>query len=397
MDTRNYILDNIVFDYAVVGAGLIGSAAAKYISRINPNTVLVGPDEPENKKSHDGIFGSHYDEGRITRISDTMLEWAYLAKKSIENYKTIEEKSKIRFYNEVGTLSVGTKDYYDDLIEASNEISFDYLTQENFNINNNYQYMNIPKNSSFIFETKNSGYISARNLVQAQKNIFKSNRGEYINDIVVDISKSKNIFNLKTNKNSTIFAKQVLVCAGGFTNFTNILKTKLPIEIKGRTILLGEVKNQYISELQKYPSLIHKPNDREDIYCLPAITYPDGKTYIKIGWSHFININSYKEAISWFKGEMDSKEKNGLINELNSIYNKKILNSFHTNNCVVTWTKTKYPIVDEIEKNLFVSVGGNGHAAKSSDYIGNISAKYFTTGQWDQNLNRDLFTLASNI
>ncbi len=85
-----------LFEYAVVGAGLIGSATAKYISEINPNTVLLGPSEPKDKKSHQGIFGSHYDEGRITRISDTMSGWAYLAKKSIQQYKTIEKKSGIR-------------------------------------------------------------------------------------------------------------------------------------------------------------------------------------------------------------------------------------------------------------------------------------------------------------
>ena len=389
-------MKDTVFDYAVVGAGLIGSAAAKYISEINLNTVLIGPEEPENKKTHKGIFGSHYDEGRITRISDTMFEWAYLAKKSIETYKTIEKKSGIGFYNEVGTLSVGTKDYYDELIEASNKIHFEYLTQENFNIHNNYEYINFPKNSKFIFETKNSGHISARNLVQAQKNIFKSNKGEYVNDFVIDINKSQNVFFLKTNNNSTVLAKQVLICAGSFTGFTNILNLELPIEIKGRTILLGEIKNQYISELKKYPSIIHNPNDSEHTYCLPAITYPNGKTYIKIGWSHFININSYKEAISWFKGEINSKEHTGLSNELNKIYDKNIFNSFESDTCVVTLTKTKYPIIDEIEKDIFVSVGGNGHAAKSSDYIGYISANYFTTGQWDQNLNRDLFTLKSN-
>ncbi|MFL2755692.1 MAG: FAD-dependent oxidoreductase [Dehalococcoidia bacterium] len=390
-------MSNNVFDYAVVGAGLIGSATAKYISESNPNTVLVGPSEPDNKKHHDGIFGSHYDEGRITRISDSMFEWAYLAKKSIESYKTIEKKSGINFYTEVGSLSVGTESYCNNLIETSNKVNFEYLTQEDLYIDDTYQYINLPKKSKYIFEPRNSGYISARKLVHAQKNIFKSNKGKYINDFVVNISKSKNIFNLKTNNDSTVFSKQILICAGAFTNFTNILRNKLPVEIKGRTTLLGEIKKKYISELKKYPSLIHKPEEGEDVYFLPAITYPNGKTYIKIGWSHFNNIDSYKEAISWFKGEIESNEKNGLETELNSIYDKKIFNSVHIDTCAVTWTKNKYPIIDEVEKNLFVSVGGNGHAAKSSDHIGYISAKYITNGSWDQNLNRSLFTLESNI
>ncbi len=390
-------MSDIVFDYAVIGAGLIGSAAAKYISETNPNTVLIGPSEPKDKESHNGVFGSHYDEGRIARISDTMHEWSYLAKKSIEKYNFIERESGIHFYNGVGTLSVGGTNYHNDLIKASNKIKFEYLTQENFNIHNNYHHIQLPEKSKYIFEPKNAGYISARNLVKAQKNIFKSNDGKYINDLVVNINKYNNIFNVETSKNVTISAKKILISAGGFSNFTNILKDNLPIGIKGRTTLLGEINNNYIDDLKKYPSIIHKPNNAEDIYCLPAITYPNGKTYIKIGWSHFINITSYNEAIHWFKGKIDSKEKNGLLEELNTIYDKKMFSSFHTDHCVITWTKTKYPIIDEIEKNMFVSVGGNGHAAKSSDHIGFISAKYITTGQWDKNLNRKKFTLKENI
>ena len=43
-----------------------------------------------------------------------------------------------------------------------------------------------------------------------------------------------------------------------------------------------------------------------------------------------------------------------------------------------------------------MSVGGNGSAAKSSDYIGYISANFFADGKWDNNLDRNLFTLKAN-
>ena len=77
------------FEFAVIGAGLIGSAAAKYIATNNNNVILIGPKEPETKINHNGIFGSHYDEGRITRIADIDTTWAYLAKKSIKKYDSI--------------------------------------------------------------------------------------------------------------------------------------------------------------------------------------------------------------------------------------------------------------------------------------------------------------------
>jgi sarcosine oxidase len=394
-------LTKTIFEFAVIGAGLTGSAAAKYISELTSNTALIGPSEPDDKINHEGIFGSHYDEGRITRVSDSNYGWSYLAKKSIENYSSIKSKSKIEFYDEVGTLSIGTVDYINELTEISTKIDCEYVTDENFDLYFNYQYLNFPENSKFILETKQAGHISPRKLVEAQKSIFKDNNGTYINDFAISIKKSNGIFVINTNTNIEIHTDKILIATGAFTNFTNILPKNLPTKIRGRTIVLGEVKAEYINELKKYPSFIHKPNqntnNREYTYCLPAITYPNGKTYVKIGGSkHFTHINTYDEAIDWFKGKTNSMEIDAITNELNTIYDEKLFNTYHTDTCVTTWTKTLYPIIDEIENNLYVSVGGNGSAAKSSDYIGYISANYFTKNQWDDNLDRNLFTLESN-
>lgn len=67
------------YEYIVVGKGLMGAAAARHLSAHSPNIALVGPDEPADRPSHGGVFGSHYDEGRITRILDPDRIWALLA------------------------------------------------------------------------------------------------------------------------------------------------------------------------------------------------------------------------------------------------------------------------------------------------------------------------------
>ena len=38
-----------------------------------------------------------------------------------------------------------------------------------------------------------------------------------------------------------------MVCGGGFTNFTKILPIELPIKIRGRTIVLGEININKLS------------------------------------------------------------------------------------------------------------------------------------------------------
>ena len=60
-------------------------------------------------------------------------------------------------------------------------------------------------------------------------------------------------------------------------------------------------------------------------------------------------------------------------------------------------TRSGYPIIDEIEKNFFVSVGGNGSAAKSSDYIGKISSDLILDNEWDKTVDKNLFKLDYSI
>lgn len=58
------------YAYIVVGKGLVGAAAARHLSAACPYVALSGPDEPGDRATHQGVFGGHYDEGRLTRVLD---------------------------------------------------------------------------------------------------------------------------------------------------------------------------------------------------------------------------------------------------------------------------------------------------------------------------------------
>src|SRR5215207_8952651 len=58
------------FDIGVIGNGMMGAAATRYLSTTGQHIVAIGPGEPEDWQSHQGVFASHYDQGRITRIID---------------------------------------------------------------------------------------------------------------------------------------------------------------------------------------------------------------------------------------------------------------------------------------------------------------------------------------
>jgi glycine/D-amino acid oxidase-like deaminating enzyme len=65
-----------IYDVIVVGNGMFGAAATRHLSARGSRVVAVGPDEPADWKTHDGVFSSHYDQGRITRVIDADPIWA---------------------------------------------------------------------------------------------------------------------------------------------------------------------------------------------------------------------------------------------------------------------------------------------------------------------------------
>ena len=95
---------------AVIGAGLIGAAAARHLRCDGHDVTLIGPGEPEDRRRHHGVFASHYDEGRITRGLDPSPFWSRASRASIARYADIESGSGIRFYSPVGCMMAGPAD-----------------------------------------------------------------------------------------------------------------------------------------------------------------------------------------------------------------------------------------------------------------------------------------------
>lgn len=115
------------FRFIVVGRGMMGAAAARHLAGQTDGIAVIGPDEPEDRASHQGVFGSHYDEGRITRTIDPDADWARLANRSISRYEEIERDSGIQFYAPVGCLVAGPKrggdnGYVGDVVDAAERL-----------------------------------------------------------------------------------------------------------------------------------------------------------------------------------------------------------------------------------------------------------------------------------
>merc|ERR1712038_78822 len=95
---------------AVVGAGMIGSSAARWAAaQLISNAgrlqqpergqiALVGPGEE--------AWGAWADDGRTTRVLEPSKSWRLLAENSVSRYRSLEQESGIEFFHEVGYLAI---------------------------------------------------------------------------------------------------------------------------------------------------------------------------------------------------------------------------------------------------------------------------------------------------
>lgn len=372
------------FEYVVIGAGLIGSAAGRYLSEQSDSVAIVGNAEPADFYTHNENFGSHYDQGRITRGLDSKALWSELAIASIEEYAEIEEKSRIKFYFEAGCIQVGpSPNKTDDYIAKTAAVGFAHsLDFQNYS---NVEYgvirpeLTFPDGFAILEEKILSGYINPRDLVQAQLNISMGNGATLIRHQVNDIVTNANGVTLTLSDKTTIQAEKVLVAAGAWSEF--LLNQSFGFELKPRTILLARLSTEETARLADIPAVILYHDDpgriTDGFYMLPPIRYPDGHYYLKIG-CHLRDLRSPTSATelnNWFKSMGSTREAAGLKEAIYNIVPGLQAEEIIYRSCVVTGTPDGNPLWQELEKDrLYICAGGNGAAAKSSNEIGRRAA-----------------------
>jgi sarcosine oxidase len=388
------------FRIAVIGKGMIGSAAARHLALQTDGVVLIGPDEPAVRADHHDVFGSHYDEGRIYRILDRDPIWARLAERSIARYAEIEAQSEIPFHAEVGMLAVslaGAEDFVEGYAGTGEAlgVTFDRLTADD--LARRFPYLQFGPAASGAFEPRKAGHISPRRLVAAQTAAAGRHGATVIREPVHTVTPDDGGVAITTasgQTSQTVWAERALVATGGFANVHAVLPRPLDIVVKARTIVKVEIADSLLPPLRAMPSLIvDRSAPLGDPYILPPIQYPDGRWYIKLGTGERgRELVTLDELGDWFRSPGADEDRDLLTRTIVSLIPELAGAPIHTDTCVVTATASGYPYVDEIAAGrLYVAVGGNGKAAKSSDEIGRLGAMLTLDREWRDDLPGDLF------
>jgi sarcosine oxidase len=380
----------------VIGRGMFGSATSRHLAKIIDGVALVGPGEPQNRAAHDGVFGSHYDEGRMTRIVDPHPAWSITAKRSIERYGDLEKSTGIRFFTNSGYLGIGgpEAEYLQRSEETGRAHGAQFTRLDAPGIRARFPFLCVADNTRGLEEVGAAGHISPRAFVCAQVEAARQLGVSIYDDEVLGLQLTSTQVEVLTKRSGTLRADQVLVAAGAFTNVIGLLPIPLDIKVFARTVVLARVDANLMTELNGMPTIGHAESGA---YILPPIRYPDGNHYVKIGIGTPNDRQLYtrNDLVQWFKsaGSADNfRDFRAFLTAL--IPPLEQCRHWHTDSCVVAQTPTALPYIDYVlDRKIAVAAGGNGKGAKSADDWGWLASRLMTNENWDHPVGRDQLSL----
>lgn len=360
---------------AVIGRGLMGSGAARHLAEAGHEVLMIGPPEPADKRAHQGVFASHYDEGRITRGLDPEAFWSRVSLASIARYREIEAKSGVPFYSEVGLLMAGPKHeaHIQSVDQVARENGIDAERFDAAGLAERFPYFDFPSDTYGVYEARNAGYISPRAMVRAQ-GIAAQRAGAQVMEATVTALREEGAGVVIETDQGEVRAERALVAAGGFTNM--ILERPLPLTVYARTVALFEVAEDQAARLVGMPSMIYLKPNGEDPYMLPAIRYPDGRIYLKLGGDPVdAALNSAEETRAWFRTGGNPDVVAALEAQMRARMPDLQIASVKMDACVTTFTANHRPVIDRLSDRVAVAAGGCGRSAKNADELGRLAGE----------------------
>lgn len=401
-------------EVVVVGLGLIGSGALRHLAVDGIDVVGIGPAEPESFATHDGVFASHYDSGRITRKLDKRFEWAELACRSIAVYPSIASDGGVGFHVPAGAVfashdaaHVAALDAIGHRVGADHRIlgsaASGLPTTSDGRVLVGDRLLALPAGSTVVSEPGPAGFIDPRRMLRAQLAAAERHGATVVRSEVVSIEPlgggAGAGWTVTAADGTVATAPRVLLATGAHTDEVGAAQQFVG-RVRPEVVVLATLDPAEHERLAHLPSVLAhlSASSFADLYQVPPTTYPDGSVRLKLGatkrdWEPLATGEQRRE---WMCGD----DHEGWLDELRGLMEDLVpgivAESWETKPCMITDTPSGLPTVDHLAPGLVVAAGGNGYAAKSADAIGALAATLLVSGEWsDGALDQEHFSLAS--
>lgn len=393
------------YDVIVIGAGMMGAAAARHLAQAGARVCIIGPDEPADYAAHDGVFASHYDEGRLSYRLSKDLVWARLTARAVEHYPIIEAESGVAFHGAVGGLMVARDMVNYAFTSHRHEIAREHGVPfreygDAQAIHEAHPMFGFPVGYGGLFELPPAGWVNPRALVRAQLAIARKRGAAHIRDVAVRARRADGSVEVLVRGGDAYLADRVVLAGGAFSNCFDLLPGKLALRIKTETIILAEVDAGEAGRLKDMPVALYdiESDHINGIYMTPPMRYPDGGLYIKMGCD--TSADEWPADLAamqaWMRRGREDGMRDVMLRALLSFMPGLRVRSCRAVPCLVTYTPHRKPFIDQIDDGVFVATGGNGSSAKCSDTLGWLAAELALARPWPGGFNRADFRVVTH-
>ncbi len=198
-------------EYAVLGAGVVGSSTAYLLARAGYSTALV------ERFDIGHVRGSSHGESRITRVSYDQPIYIQMAKRTFDLWFEVEKESGAQLYLRTGSLDIGIPG--DSRLEACrtsmDSEKVEYAVLDRAEIARQYPQFNLRSDALALWQQQ-TGILSASLCVQTLAGLAASNGTHlFANTRVNRIAFTNDKILLEADECS-IEASHLIICAGSW-------------------------------------------------------------------------------------------------------------------------------------------------------------------------------------
>ncbi|MFM7687714.1 MAG: NAD(P)/FAD-dependent oxidoreductase [Actinomycetota bacterium] len=381
-------------DTLVVGAGPVGSAAARHLSRDADagSVMVVGPAEPNDHRVHDGVHGAWHDQARLTRVIAGDEVWAHLAQASIARYAEIRDEGGQDFHTPGSVLYVFEHGKgFEQHRGVAQSCGAQFVEIEGDG-GGRFPYFRLPPGGRSLLEAGQAGVVNPRAMVANQLRAAESRGATVVRDVVIGLEPEAGGVLARLASGGRLRCRRAVVAAGAYVNSFGLLPEAAPVASIGITAHFFSVDDALADELAGMPGLLwfDDPAGGTFVYSVPPIRYPDGRLWFKIGGHRESGPLADRGSIDeWHRSDGGEMSLEGVRQWVAAHVPALAGHAAHSVGCVITESASAMPVItDPLPGMLVVATGCSGAAAKSCDEIGRIAAVLAVHGEWDSSLDR---------
>lgn len=356
-----------VFDVCVVGAGVEGSSAARYLATTGKNTLLIEQFPLPHSR------GSSHGQSRLVRYGYPEPFHTALMPESFQMWSEVEEKAGKRLISKVGLLTLDRPPYDEmsKVITNVRNVGQECVQMTAEEIVKRFPGLTVPPEECGALETT-SGYIVADLALRCLQEQFVEYGGILRHSEKVLHIQPGSVVDIKTTK-TCYKAKSVIITVGPWVNkLLKPLGVQIPISIQRMSVCYWPVTQPELYSADRFPGYIFsKPLGKKNhIYGFPVLEYPG---LIKICPHDGVEI-----ADPDFR-DFPSKEKDQLfINRVAALIKAQFpgvkAEPGIVETCIYTVTPDHLFVLDRHPeyRNIIIGAGFSGHGFKMAPVVGKI-------------------------